>query len=153
MNNNSDGEPLYGNSSREHWRLVHDQNTASEILHELCDVLPTFLIERVAEHKKASPETLTRLSLHDDPIVRTAVCENPNTPVDVLEYLVNDDCPDVRYAMAENHNLANNLLITLCDDDNPYVSSRAQKTLLRLQQNKTIHGQFNFGLHDRRQFG
>lgn len=151
MNENLDGELIPTSSSKLQWQLVHDPDTPGDVLHDLCDVLPTFLLERVAEHCRTEVKTLSLLSMHVDPNVRAGVSENPNTPLEVLEYLVNDDCPDVRYTMAENHNLARNLLISLCDDDNPYVSSRAQKTLMRLQENKCVQGQFNFGIvHERR---
>lgn len=148
MNKDPDGELIYDNQAKMHWHLVHDPETSGSILHELCDVLPDFLLERVAEHRGTEPRTLVRLSMHNDANIRAAVCENPNTPPDVLLYLLNDECADVRYSMAENHNLAPNLLDALCEDDNPYVSSRAQKTVLRLRAKKCVEGQFKYNDND-----
>ncbi|MBI2810984.1 MAG: hypothetical protein HYX67_09175 [Candidatus Melainabacteria bacterium] len=145
MNKDSDGEPISENPDKLHWSLVHDPTTAGGVLHELCDVLPNFLLERLAEHRHAEPHTLVKLSMHEDSDVRAAVTENPNTPADVLRYMVKDESPDVRYTMAENHNLASELLESLCEDENPYVSSRAQKTILRLRSNKCVEGQFAYG--------
>jgi hypothetical protein len=145
MNTESDLEPNYECPGKLHWNLVHDPNTSGEVLHELCEVLPDFLLERVAEHAHVEPHTLIKLSMHQDAEVRAAVCENPNTPPDVLTFLLNDESADVRYSMAENHNLPEQMLEVLSEDDNPYVSSRAQKTLLRLRQGKFIEAQFNYG--------
>ncbi len=145
MNTDSDGEPMHEDTGKLHWNLVHDQNTSGLVLHELCQVLPDFLLERIAEHPHVEPRTLVRLSMHHDADVRAAVSENSKTPPDVLAYLLKDESADVRYTMAENHNLAIHLLEQLGEDDNPYVSSRAQKTLLRLQQGKFVEAQFHYG--------
>ncbi len=144
MNKDCDGEPISAASNKIQWALVHNPNTTGDVLHELCDVLPAFLLERVAEHHNVEPRTLVRLAMHLDSDVRAAVTENPRTPVDVLRFLLQDESPDVRYTMAENHNLAQELLERLCDDENPYVASRARKTLLRLQTNKCVDGQFAY---------
>jgi len=145
MNKDSDGEPTADSPDKVHCSLVHDPTTVGDVLHELCDALPDFLLVRLAEHRHAEPHTLVKLSMHQDPDIRAAVSENPNTPADVLRYLIKDESPDVRYTMAENHNLALALLESLCEDENPYVSSRAQKTILRLQTNKCVEGQFAYG--------
>ncbi|CAN5455956.1 hypothetical protein BH10CYA1_BH10CYA1_27110 [soil metagenome] len=145
MNKDSDGEPISENPDKLHWNLVHNPTTIGEVLHELCDVLPVFLLERLAEHRHAEPHTLVKLSMHQDSDVRAAVTGNSKTPEDVLSYMLKDDSPDVRYTMAENHNLPMELLETLCEDENPYVSSRAQKTIVRLRTNKCVEGQFAYG--------
>ncbi|MBS1952701.1 MAG: hypothetical protein JST89_00800 [Cyanobacteria bacterium SZAS-4] len=145
MNKDSDGEPISESPNKIHWALVHNPTTAGDVLHELCDVLPDFLLERLAEHRRAEPHTLVKLSMHQNSDIRAAVTENPNTPADVLRYMLRDESPDVRYSMAENHNLALDLLESLCEDENPYISSRAQKTILRLRENKCIEGQFSYG--------
>jgi hypothetical protein len=145
MNKDSDGEPISVIPNKIQWALVHNPDTSGDVLHELCDVLPVFLLERVAEHRNAEPRTLVRLAMHLDSDVRCAVAENPRTPMDVLHFLLQDESPDVRYSMAENHNLPNELLEKLCEDENPYVSSRARKTLTRLETNKCIEGQFQYG--------
>lgn len=144
MNKDSAGEPVSAIPNKIQWALVHNPNTTGEVLHELCDVLPAFLLERVAEHRNVEVRTLVRLAMHLDSDVRCAVSENPCTPIDVLRFLLQDESPDVRYSMAENHNIDSELLEKLCDDENPYVSSRARKTLLRLQPNKCVEGQFAY---------
>ncbi len=144
MNKDSDGEPISESPNKIHWALVHNPLTAGDVLHDLCDVLPDFLLERLAEHRQAEPHTLVKLAMHQNSDVRAAVSENANTPADVLRYMLTDESPDVRYTMAENHNLSLDLLQSLCEDENPYISSRAQKTILRLRDNKCIKGQFAY---------
>lgn len=145
MQKDTDGKPSSVVTDKIHWALVHNPVTAGDVLHELCDVLPAALLVRVAEHINAETHTLVRLAMHLDSDVRSAVSENPHTPPDVLRFLLQDESPDVRYAMAENHNLSTELLDSLSEDSNPYVASRAQKTLLRLKNNKCIEGQFAYG--------
>jgi hypothetical protein len=145
MNSDSDGEPMYKSTSKLHWNLVHDPNTSGLVLHELCEVLPDYLLERIAGHPHVEQYTLVRLSMHHDPDVRAAVSENLSTPPDVLAFLLKDESADVRYTMAENHNLAIHLLEQLGEDENPYVSSRAQKTLFRLQEGKCVQAVFDYG--------
>lgn len=76
---------------------------------------------------------LEELAAHDDPEIRIAVADHPNSTPDLIWALAKDDNPDVRYAIAENHNTALDILEMLTSDDNPYVVHRAQRTLARLR--------------------
>lgn len=75
---------------------------------------------------------LDQLACHPSSVVREAVADNINTPIDTLWVLAEDDCVDVRYAMAENHNIPLAILSALADDANPYVACRAGATIERL---------------------
>lgn len=77
--------------------------------------------------------------------VRASVSENANASDDILQCLLRDECPDVRYRMAENGNLNAEILQLLTLDENPYVSTRAQKTLLRLKMTNCVQAEFSDG--------
>lgn len=81
-------------------------------------VIPAFVLRHLASHANAE--------------LRTAVADHKNSPIDLLIYLADDADADVRYALAENHNNSLVVLQKLSNDLNPYVSSRAEKTLARL---------------------
>jgi len=84
-----------------------------------------------AEHAETSSATLTKLALHKDARVRTAVAENPNTLLTTVMRLAQDRCVDLRYTIAENHQMDRIVLCLLLLDDNPYVAHRAERTLMR----------------------
>lgn len=81
---------------------------------------------------------LEQLAFHANPLVREAVADNTNTPLDTLWMLAEDESVEVRYAMAENHNMAFPILAALQEDENPYVSCRAGLTIERLADSKVI---------------
>jgi len=121
-----------------HLVMATNPNTPPPVLHELAWSTHIGVLERVAEHPRAHPSTLSLLARHDCPDVRAAVAENRAVPLELLVELAADEHPDVRYRIAENHNTPEHVLKKLYDDDNPYVACRAQKTLCRLQSTNQI---------------
>ena len=121
-----------------HLVMAANPNTPAPILHELAWSSHTGVLERVAEHPRAHPATLSLLARHEHADVRAAVAENICIPPDLLMELAADDHPDVRYRIAENHNTPPAILQKLYDDDNPYVACRAQKTLARLESESRV---------------
>jgi hypothetical protein len=91
------------------------------------------LLERLAEHPKASARLLSQLATHSHPDVRAAVTENSNTPKELVDVLARDESPDVRYIIAENARTPMHVLEMLCEDENPYVAHRARTTIGRLR--------------------
>lgn len=88
---------------------------------------------RLSEQNKLPPKVIEELSRHEDPDVRIAIAENPDTPCAIVWFLAQDENPDVRYALAENHNMPALILDILSQDANPYVAWRATKTINRVR--------------------
>lgn len=115
------------------WTMAVNPNTPSHVLEELMsEGAPTELLERIAEHPRATSEILAQLAEHDDPEVRAAVADNKNASDSILAALAEDTSPDVRYSLAENPNLPLAVLKTLTEDENPFVAHRAQRTVQRI---------------------
>lgn len=111
--------------------IVNHPDSPPEVLSYLAATGNRKLLIRIAEHPHASAEILTELSRHDDGDVRLAVADNGHTPLPVLlEMAVGLDA-DVRYRLAENPALPATILSQLANDENAYVSTRAQRTLMR----------------------
>jgi hypothetical protein len=103
------------------------------------DLVPSKkLFETIATNPNTPPHILRYMSSHVDSDTRAALAENQSTPLDTLYQLACDQDPDVRYQLAENHNMRIELLRYLADDDNPYVACRAQTTIARLEQTKSV---------------
>lgn len=115
------------------WLIAVNPDTSPAILDVLAMCDAKVLAERVAEHAKASPDTLRRLATHRSAEVRAAVAENSATPEDVLKALANDESLDVRYLLAENPATPREILNNLTEDDNCYVAHRAIQTINRLE--------------------
>ena len=88
-------------ANRTGWLLATNPNTPSSILDHLSSFedMPSML-ERIAENPQTRPETLTKLSTHDNPRVRAAVAENSRIPENVMWRLANDLHPDVRMRLS-----------------------------------------------------
>jgi hypothetical protein len=125
------------------FKAAVNPNTPTSILADLAENCPSWIQERVAENPSAPHELLTKLAQHCCSAVRTAVADNGSTVIEVLVRLVNDESADVRYAIAENHHMPLLVLEALAEDENPYVAQRAQKTLVRLSDNKILEGRFS----------
>jgi hypothetical protein len=79
-----------------------------------------------------------------------AVAEEATASDEILWLLVEDENPDVRFCLAENYNIDPKMLHKLSEDENPYVASRAQKTMVRLQNSTARVVDRNFGGGDNR---
>lgn len=89
------------------------------------------LLVSVVENISGAPEVLSQMAADKHPEVRTAVADNPASPVGILMALAHEPDVDVRYSLAENHNMPSPVLSELTRDENPYVATRAQDTLGR----------------------
>ncbi len=89
-------------------------------------------LELIAENPNTPQNILWFLVSHPNTKIRRAVLDNPTLPPDSHHILAKDIDPDIRYALAENHNVSVDLLTELSNDQNPYVANRAQRTLSRL---------------------
>lgn len=69
-----------------------------------------------ASSKYSSSLTLSKLALNNFADVRTAVADNPNTPLGILMILVDDKTPSVRAAVASNPNISDDIAWKLCRD-------------------------------------
>lgn len=94
------------------------------------------LLVSIALHMSTPPYSLACLAESRFAAVRQAVSENRACPYSVLERLSEDISVDVRYRLAENPYIPINLLEQLREDENAYVSSRAEKTITRLNIEK-----------------
>jgi hypothetical protein len=112
--------------------IARDPDAPASVLSRLVCTGEPDILERIAEHRMASPFTLVELSRSEHANVRMAVAENANTPEAVLCELARDQHPDVRYRLAENPNVYVTVLLILEEDENPYVRMRASQTLERL---------------------
>jgi hypothetical protein len=116
----------------EHYYKIGHQTTSAEELRDLVAHAHHLIRVKIAEHPSSPDDVLKKLAADEHPEVRIAVAEHPKTPANVLEQLIMDASVDVRYALAENHSLPPDLLQKLSEDENVYVSSRAMKTLAKL---------------------
>jgi predicted nucleotidyltransferase len=112
--------------------IVRDPDAPASLLNRLAGSLDKEVLERIAEHPRASGFTLAELARSQYHEVRVAVADNANTPTNVLHDLVDDEHVDVRYRLAENPSICVSVLLRLEDDENPYVSMRAGITLERM---------------------
>jgi hypothetical protein len=112
--------------------IVRDPDAPAALLNRLAGSADKAVLERIAEHPRASGFTLTELSRSEHYEVRIAVAENANTPTNILHELVEDEHPDVRYRLAESPHICVSVLLRLEEDENPFVSMRAAMTLERL---------------------
>lgn len=71
------------------------------------------------------PETLIRLSHHEDGRVKFLVAHNPHTPVEVLEAFATDTSPVIRRGVAKNPNTPADLLMALARDEDFIVRKAA----------------------------
>lgn len=132
-NTPAQNEPDPRSNLRRLWLLAVNPQTESEVLEGLINAeAHVELVVRIAEHPRASAETLCRLAQHAHAEVRAAVAENSNSPAHLLQNLSRDESPDVRYRLAENANIPLFILQDLTDDSNPYVAYRAVTTINRL---------------------
>lgn len=100
-------------------------------------------LEHVAADCTTPAHVLDELVQSEDPEVRIALADNPNTPIDMLLLLTHDESADVRYSLAENHNVPLEVLRELLEDDNPYVADRARRTISRICQSAAITADFS----------
>ena len=108
---------------------VRRTNTGKEQL--FLPVRDSHLLGAVVENIGEAPEILSQMAADKHPEVRTAVADNPASPVGTLMALAHDPDVDVRYSLAENNNMPSPVLSELTRDENPYVATRAQDTLGR----------------------
>jgi hypothetical protein len=118
------------------WLMAVNPATPSAVLDVIASVSSSAFAERVAENPNTSATTLMRLANHQSHQVRCAVADNPNVPLPVMIKLATDEHADIRYCLAENHNLPELVLQILAEDQNCYVSSRANRTLSRMNPPK-----------------
>lgn len=65
---------------------------------------------------------------------RVELTEQSNLPISIYLLLACDKSADVRYSLASNANIPIFILKRLSEDENVYVSCRAKKSILRLEQ-------------------
>ena len=115
--------------------IAANPETSSVVLRKLATLTEDrSILIYLAENRSTPADTLSTLSRHESPEVRTAVADNPSCPAEILDYLVKDISADLRFAMAENHCLAEELLYDLAMDENPWIADRAERTLARLAE-------------------
>ncbi|HEY9785601.1 MAG TPA: hypothetical protein V6D17_09390 [Candidatus Obscuribacterales bacterium] len=117
--------------------LAASPHTAPTILEALAHTASPIVLELIATNPNTPGNVLAALSRHTSAQVRVAVAENKNTPLEIIGDLIKDDDADVRFGLAENPLLPEQILKELTEDDNPYVVSRAQKTLERIQAERS----------------
>ena len=64
----------------------------------------------IAEEPNTPVEVLEFLSKDEEPSVRLSVAKNPNTPVESLELLATDESGRVRKNVAENPNISDDIV-------------------------------------------
>lgn len=118
--------------------IATSAKTTPDVLEALSRTACPMILELIAGNGNCPPSLLRKLAKHQSAQVRLAAAENSNTNLETLWQLVNDEDADVRFGLAENHRLPEPILRALSEDDNPYVACRAEKTLERIEANRSV---------------
>lgn len=118
--------------------IATSAKTAPDLLEALSRTATPAILELIAGNSNCAPSLLMRLAKHVSAQVRLAAAENKNIGEDILWQLVKDEDADVRYGLAENHHMPHQILKFLIEDENPYVACRAQQTVERLSEIRSM---------------
>jgi hypothetical protein len=96
--------------------------TPVDLLRQLCDADDSFVLSSLAENLLSPPDVLERLLTHPDYFARySLVVYRNNTPVEMLQRLVNDKSLDVRRALLEHGRCTPGMLDVLVNDKSVQV--------------------------------
>lgn len=108
------------------------KKTPKALLERLSNDVSIEVKIRVCENFNTAPETLDKLSLSNNKLIKLAVSRNENISLFTIQRLWKEDF-SIRNELMQNKNLPKDFLLEFSEDEDKYISDRAKNILKEIE--------------------